>query len=267
MNEIQQEEVFKTLLENLLSNYSEYDNIINFIEDNNHDSLLAPDFAEELSKYEDDVEGIFGFQLFDIDTESLNIKFYDPIKNVASAIKCIKELSPDNFERICALYLDFLGTTSRPNITKKSHDQGIDFVGIIERNRNNKLLTKNMNVNRIYLIGQAKHYSSEKVTSKEIRELAGSLFLLKNRNFALLQSIYKNLIDNIKAFTPIYAYFITSNYFTQSGKTLCINADIMPVDRILLGFTFGLNNLFHNSNGEFDKSILEEKLLEIDYIN
>ncbi|WP_168413080.1 restriction endonuclease [Bacillus salacetis] len=266
MNKLQKEEEFKSLLEFLLTNYSEYNNIINFVEDHDYDSLLANDFAEELSKYEKDVESIFGLQLFDIDTNSLNIKFFDTIKNVVKALEVIKSLSPHDFERLCALYLHFLGSSKRPNVTRKSHDQGIDFVGAIERDLDNKILAKNMNINRVYLIGQAKHYKEDRVGSKEVRELAGSLLLLKSGNFALLQGIYKGLVENIKAFTPVYAYFITSYYFSQSAKTLCMNSDIMPVDRILLAFTFGLNHEYHNVSGNFDNDILVRKLAEIDYI-
>ncbi|WP_100401308.1 restriction endonuclease [Bacillus sp. FJAT-42315] len=266
MNELQKEEKFKILLETLFDEYQDYNNLINFIEDNGYDFDFAKDFVEELTKYEKDIENIFKLNIFDVDIDSFNIKFNTKVlNNVKEAIQTIKELEAFDFEKLCALYIEFLGTTGKPNVTRRSHDQGIDFVGVIEKEVLTRLFVKNMSINRLYLIGQAKHYKNDKVTSKEIRELAGSLYLLKNQNFALLENPYKNL--DIKAFTPIYSYFITSYYFSESAKRLCDNADIMPIDRILLGFTFGLNNSYHDSLGNFSKDLLLQELHKIDYFS
>ncbi|WP_146810487.1 MULTISPECIES: restriction endonuclease [Aneurinibacillus] len=165
---------------------------------------------------------------------------------------------------MCALYLKFLGCIS-VNCTPPSHDQGIDFVGVIHPEDDARFFAKNRIASKIYIIGQAKHYQSEKVHSHEVRELAGSLHLLKSRNFALAGDIYKNL--EINAYTPIYAYFITSNYFTSAARQLCLNADIMDVDRILLALTFATNSQYHDGSGTIYEQSLWDALHTVSSIS
>ncbi|MGE8003548.1 restriction endonuclease [Lysinibacillus sp. NPDC093216] len=179
------------------------------------------------------------------------------------ALEQIKGLIPDDFEKLCALYIKFLGTTGNPSVTKHSHDQGIDFIGIVEKKNNSRLFSSKSNINKFYLIGQAKHYNDEKVTTNEIRELAGSIYLLKTQGFALKNNPYPNLI--IKSFTPIYVYFITSFYFSEHAKRLCLNSDIVPIDRMLLAFTFGLNIDYYNDDNKFCESKFSEALSSINY--
>ncbi|WP_281887829.1 restriction endonuclease [Paenibacillus sp. YYML68] len=266
MKNIRVEEKFKELLEDLILRYSAYNNIISFIEDvsENDDVLsLAKDFSEELSLYESDIERIFGVDIFNIDYDTLNISFINPIiDNIATALSYISDLTPENFEKLCAIYIKFLGTTGDPKVTRKAHDQGIDYIGVVERSERSKLFSSESNVNRYYLIGQAKHYEKDKVTSKEIRELAGSIYLLKYKGFALKDNPYSDL--SLKAFTPIYVYFITSNYFSESAKRLCFNADIIPIDRMILAITFGLDVSYQDS-GLFASSKLSQAINNINF--
>ncbi|MGZ0889803.1 restriction endonuclease [Bacillus velezensis] len=267
INIIRKEDTFKSLLEILFLQYQHYNNLITFI-DNNYETndplTMAKDFAEELSLYETDIEEIFSTNIFDINSETLDINFNtDLLNNISKALIEIKALIPHDFEKLCALYIKFLGTTGIPNITKHSHDQGIDFVGIVERKVHSRLFSSKSNINKIYLIGQAKHYDTDKVKSNEIRELAGSIYLLKTKGFALKDDPYPNI--SIKSFTPIYVYFITSYYFSEAAKRLCIHSDIMPIDRILLALTFGLNSEYHDVTGHFCPYTLKNALSNINY--
>lgn len=267
MDTIRREDTFKSLLEILLLQYQHYNNLINFIDNNyeTNDSLtMAKDFAEELSLYETDIEEIFSTNIFDINNETLDIIFNtELLNNISIALTEITALIPHDFEKLCALYIKFLGTTGVPNITKHSHDQGIDFVGVVEKNVDSKLFSSKSNINKIYLIGQAKHYDTDKVKSNEIRELAGSIYLLKTKGFAVKNDPYPNI--SIRSFTPIYVYFITSYYFSEAAKRLCKNTDIVPIDRILLALTFGLNSEYHDSSGNFSPSIFKNAIGNINY--
>lgn len=270
VNNLRKEHHFKLLLEHLFLTFDDYDNLITLVTNctqNETDLLsLATDFAEELSLYKANIESIFNMDIFDIDEDTLNIQFnLSILQNIRLAIRAIKALTPRDFERLCAVYIEFLGTTGKPNITKDSHDQGIDFIGVIEKSEDSRLLHAHQNINKIYLVGQAKHYEKEKVSSYEIRELAGSIYLLRTKGFAVQNNPYVGV--DLKSFTPIYPYFITSYYFSESAKRLCLNTDIIPVDRILLAITFGLNRRFHDDEEVFSASKLHEILAEMDYFN
>ena len=267
MNSIRKEEEFKIKLEKLLIEYSSYTNLISFIEDCTvaGDFLrLAQDFAEELSLYETDIEEIFSSNIFDINNDTLDISFnYGLMNNISLALVAIKNLIPNDFEKLCALYIKFLGTTGNPNITRHSHDQGIDFIGIVEKNKKSRLYSAKSSVNNVYLIGQAKHYEKDKVKTNEIRELAGSIYLLKTKGFGLKNDPYSHV--TIKSYTPIFVYFITSFYFSESAKQLCLNTDIVPIDRILLALTFGLNKDYQDTSGFFSIHKFQAAISSIDY--
>lgn len=257
------EEVFKAWLEQLIRDYDQFDNLFSFIESKFPDYTdqldVIQDFAEELINYEKDVEELFQKDLYNIDPETLNIQFVKrEFENIRNALAYICSVSANDFERLCALVLKYIGC-SRVHSTKRTHDQGIDFVGIIRDEKERKLLYRGNAVSKIFVIGQAKHYEYGKVEAKEVRELAGSIYLLRSRSFAVVDEPYKGITSEIKAYTPIFAYFITSNFFTQSAKQLCKNADIMFVDRILLAMIFGLAEDYQQegcfSTKELEKAI------------
>jgi hypothetical protein len=267
MSNIQREEKFKRVMEIFFYKAECYDNILSFIEgeiENDFTLDFAQDFTEELEKYLNNIEETFNEQIINIDAETLNYNIFNPtFFNIKNALDTIKKLTASEFEKLCALYLKFLGC-SKVNATKHSHDQGIDFVGIILPEETPRIYSKNFNISQTFIIGQAKHYDVAPVHVNEIRELAGSLYLLRSRSFAALNNPYEHL--NIKAFSPIYAYFITSNYFTHIAKRLCINSDIMPVDRILLAITFGLIDDYKDDNRVFNSYKLINAIGEIEII-
>ncbi|MGG4314886.1 hypothetical protein ABEW35_10580 [Bacillus velezensis] len=113
INIIRKEDTFKSLLEILFLQYQHYNNLITFI-DNNYETndplTMAKDFAEELSLYETDIEEIFSTNIFDINSETLDINFNtDLLNNISKALIEIKALIPHDFEKLCALYIKFLG--------------------------------------------------------------------------------------------------------------------------------------------------------------
>ena len=105
-------------------------------------------------------------------------------QNIQKIAKYIDELEATKFEKYVALLVkifDYELTFA----TKKSHDQGIDFMGI----KKFKLFDSNR---KSYLIGQAKKYNSL-VDINEIRGFAGSVLLLRNREFSQAKKVYEDI--------------------------------------------------------------------------
>lgn len=194
----------------------------------------------------------------ELDTDTLIYKVDDHYKNdLMNLTKVIEEITADDFEKLCALFLKEIVKCESVNATQRSHDQGIDFVGY--KKYVQCLTTEEQNNNLLYVIGQAKHYKDRCVDTGEIRELAGAIYLLKTNDFAKKRNgasekvIYNNL--NIDAFTPIVPYFITSGYFSDYAYVLCKNAAIIAIDRLGLILNFVFSNKF-NTRGQ--KEIVKE---------
>lgn len=174
-------------------------------------------------------------------------------KNVQKIASYINNLSATKFEKFAALVIQ-LFDYELTYATKASHDQGIDFIGI----KTFKLFDSNR---KSYLIGQAKKYNSL-VDINEVRGFAGSVLLLRNREFGQTKEVYKTV--NMKSFTSVEGIFATSYFFSKHAITLCDNSDIISldfVDLILLTekaimekkLEIETNNLFINS--KTDKAI------------
>ncbi len=190
-------------------------------------------------------------------TYALDLNYKDDFINIT---KVIEQISADDFEKLCALFLKEIVQRESVNATQRSHDQGIDFVGY--KKYVQCLTTGEQNNNLLYVIGQAKHYSSQSVETTEIRELAGSVYLLRSNNFSKKRNgkgdkvIYSNL--EINAFTPIVPYFITSNYFSKYAYILCKNASIIAIDRLGLSLNFLFSNRFKGMTQEDIKKEIQK---------
>lgn len=185
--------------------------------------------------------------------------------DLINLLEVIDSLSAEDFEKLCALYLKEIVRCEAVNATQHSHDQGLDFIGY--KRYVNCLTTCEQNDNLLYVIGQAKHYKGEYVHSSEVRELAGAIYLLKCNDFAKKRRSWgdRTIYDNVEidAFTPVVAYFITSNYFTEYAYILCRNAAILAVDKLSLVFALLFKRIF---NGMSKNEIVEE-IQKIDRIS
>lgn len=141
--------------------------------------------------------------------------------NIQKIASYIDSLSATKFEKFAALLIKIFGY-ELTYATKLSHDQGIDFIGV----KNFKLFDSNR---KSYLIGQAKKYKSL-VNIDEVRSFAGSVLLLRNREFSQTKEVYKTV--NMKSFTSVEGIFATSYFFSPPALTLCENSDIISLDFI-----------------------------------
>ena len=173
--------------------------------------------AEDITGFFATIEEAYNINLLKFDTETFIYKVDENYRiDLINLLEVIDSLSAEDFEKLCALYLKEIVGCEAVNATQHSHDQGLDFIGY--KRYVNCLTTCEQNDNLLYVIGQAKHYKGEYVHSSEVRELAGAIYLLKCNDFAKKRRSWgdRTIYDNVEidAFTPVVAYFITSNYFT-----------------------------------------------------
>ena len=261
----EEEKKFRDVMEKLILYSDRIDNVYGLYEEvygkeygDGESGREIEELAEKISLFFENVKEKYNYCLLEMDTDTLIYKVDDHYKNdMMNLTKVIEQITADDFEKMCALFLKEIVKCESVNATQRSHDQGIDFVGYKKYIR--CLTTEEQNKNLLYVIGQAKHYKDTCVDTKEIRELAGAVYLLRTNDFAKKRNgksekvIYSNL--NIDAFTPIVPCFITSNYFSDYAYVLCRNAAIIAIDRLSLILNFLFSNKF---NAMSQKEIMEE---------
>lgn len=245
----EKEKLFREMVEKLIIFSDEIDDVYGLYQQvyDKTDTNEVSKLAENISVFFEQVKESYGVSLLNLDTETyiyhIDKRYKDDLVNIT---KVIEMISAEDFEKLCALFLKEIIKCEAVNATQRSHDQGIDFVGY--KRYVKCLTTDEQNDNLLYVIGQAKHYQNQCVETSEIRELAGSIYLLrsndfsKKKNSADEKAIYGNLV--IDAFTPIVPYFITSNYFSSYAYVLCKNAAIIAIDRLSLVLNLVFSDMF-----------------------
>ena len=219
-----------------------------------NDSYEIEQVAEGITTFFETIEAAYKINPLKFDTDTFIYKVDDNYRtDLINLLEVIENLEADDFEKLCAMYLKEIVECEAVNATQHSHDQGLDFIGC--KKYVNCLTTCEQNDNLLYVIGQAKHYKSQCVEASEIRELAGAIYLLKSNDFAKKKTFWGYSNVQIDAFTPVVAYFITSNYFSEYAYILCRNAAILAVDKLSLVFAFLFKGIF---NGMSKEEIIKE---------
>ena len=143
--------------------------------------------------------------------------------------KYLRDLSPESFEKLCVRALSLLGVP-RPILTPYRADQGIDFFGKMSlgdlTGHGPQFPVFESDV-VIWLVGQAKHYFHSKISTPDIRELAGSTVLGRSRDFPQ-EGILQEL--KIRTFDPVVMLFFTTGEISTDGWSLCRKAGIAAMD-------------------------------------
>ncbi|WP_171210285.1 MULTISPECIES: restriction endonuclease [unclassified Ruegeria] len=95
-------------------------------------------------------------------------------------------INPNDFEWLCGRTLS-LFQVEEEFVTRSSADQGIDFLGRVPVGEILKPAVIDPGPEqhfKVWLVGQAKHYQATQVSTKDIRELVGSVALAKSKVFA-----------------------------------------------------------------------------------
>lgn len=143
-------------------------------------------------------------------------------------------LSPTEFEVLCGGVLRLFGVDD-PKVSRRSADGGVDFYGqapfakVLAPERLPAGAEKDL---RVWIVGQAKHYKSVKVSTKELRELVGSAELARSKIFAgstdPLDALTARICD------PIFYMIITSGKFTSDSRELIARSGIIALDQLQL---------------------------------
>lgn len=189
--------------------------------------------------------------LFDIDDAIGDVVKADQI--VFDILSNVESLRPDQFEKLSARIMGYLGFTTGFTGTKKSWDEGIDFFAYRTSDR-----YKGDN-HREIVFGQCKRKLRTNVVGVgEIRELAGAVELFKKGEFASTNSTtsYKAIGEKVKSFTPLNVFFMTSGFYNSGAKQLCDRSNIIPINLIDLVYMIyrGIDSgdLDWRTNGFFD---------------
>lgn len=213
------------------------------------------DYEEEIKTPEDIVE-ICGFlesyndkydrKLFRVEIN--NASFYKRHKIISDVIISIRELEPNNFEKLSALICKCFGYSKEYAATKTTHDEGIDFIASTDLEEINIDYQK-------YAIGQCKHFDEILVDVKDIRELAGSVLLFSRKEFSSIKGSYSRI--RLGAFSNTSVFYISNYFFSEPAIQLCDKIKIIPLDilDIALICTKGIhmNKLkWASANGKFN---------------
>lgn len=165
-------------------------------------------------------------------------------------------LSPTDFETLCGGVLRLFGVAD-PQVSRRSADGGIDFYGqapfaqVLAHDKLPAGVEKDL---RVWIVGQAKHYKSVKVTTKELRELVGSTELARSKVFAgntdPLDAMMARICD------PVFYMIITSGKFTADSRDLISKSGIIAIDQLQLA-----QLLADNGIGDAAETLTKDQLL------
>ena len=194
---------------------------------------------------------------FDYSAETNIVKKNNPL--ISTLFNSISALKPGEFEKLSAIVCKCMGYEYF-KATQPTHDQGIDFLA-------RKDIQEITTIRKDYIFGQSKHFGNKLVKTMEIRELAGSVYLFKRKEFALKGTIYVG--HDIKSFTSVKVFFITSYFFSDPAQRLCNRTNILHFDIVdvicicIGGLNKGLIDWFDASK-KFDQTKFDEDLANIE---
>lgn len=174
----------------------------------------------------------------------------------------LRRLTPDDFEKICVGLLKLLGVPN-PIQTPYRVDQGIDFFGkmsigdLIGHGALYPIFETGL---VFWLIGQAKHYLDTKISTPDIRALAGSAFLGRARAFPKEDSLPQL---NIRPCDPVIMLFFTTGQISSHGWALCKKAGIAAMDGEMIAAYLADKKVGIEEEGEmaeFSPKLFEEWL-------
>ena len=215
------------------------------------------DISAFLESYSDK----YYLKMFEIDSERAML--YKEYKIISDVIESIRELNPNNFEKLSALICKCLGYNKDYVATKKTRDEGIDFIASTD------LVEINIDYKK-HAIGQSKHFDKTLVDVKDIRELAGSVLLFSRGEFSTIKDNYSRF--RLGAFSNVSVFFISNYFFSEPAINLCDKSKIIALDilDIMLICSKGIKQgvlKWKTSNGIFahDKFLREIGKVSLEY--
>lgn len=172
----------------------------------------------------------------------------------ASYLNSLRELTPRQFEALCAGVLNRLGVTE-PVLTPYSGDEGLDFYGhlSLERRLLPEVVFPGLQTQLgIWMVGQAKHYSTGNVSTPDVRDLVGAVTLAKAHAFGSLREKYRDLA--IRVCDPVFYLFFTTSNLSSDAWTLLRSSGVVGMDGHMLS-AYLADQGIGLSEGTFDKAV------------
>ena len=143
--------------------------------------------------------------------------------NKAYYIRAFSDLSNDDFEVLCARVLS-LWRVEKDFVSRRSADQGVDFFGRVPFGEIMKPSAIGNGAERqlkLWLVGQAKNYSASQVSTKDIRELVGSVNLARSKTYAGSIDPLSQL--EMRTCDPVFFLFLQPESYQRMRGTYCRN--------------------------------------------
>lgn len=145
------------------------------------------------------------------------------------------------------------------HLSPRSGDQGIDFYGRLNFEGRLKQIYMLPSIDRrlrVWLIGQAKHYKSAKVSTPDVRELVGSIELARSRIHAGSRGLTGL---EIAPCDPIFYLFFTTGEISRDGWQLLERSGAIGLDGRMVA-SFLADSGMGLVDGEFDSISLNSWL-------
>jgi hypothetical protein len=164
-----------------------------------------------------------------------------------SYLGAMRRLRPREFEALCAGILNELGVRE-PVLTPYSADEGLDFYGRLPVK--GTVLPGLESQMSIWMIGQAKHYTVDKISTPDIRDLVGAVTLAKARAFGSPgEEKYADLA--IRVCDPVFYLFFTTSNLSSDAWRLLDRSGVIGMDGQMLS-AFLADHEIAQAGGVFD---------------
>jgi hypothetical protein len=160
-------------------------------------------------------------------------------------------VTPREFEALCTGVLSLLGVRE-PVLTPGVADEGVDFYGRLELGT---ILGPAYFIHDVtaqlkpWLIGQAKHYPANQVSTPELRELVGSVRLARAGVYGATTDKYPDL--NIRVCDPVFYLFFTTGTYSIPSWYVIKRSGVVGMDGSMLASFLADRGVGTNEVGEF----------------
>jgi hypothetical protein len=171
----------------------------------------------------------------------------------SSYVTALAEITPRELELLCAGLLSLIKADS-PQVTRFTADKGVDFFGRLhfEHHISPKdfFASWHRQLNA-WIVGQAKHYVDGTVSTPALRDLAGTVTLLKGP--LADRRPYPSLI--LRACEPVFHMLVTTGRLSNEVWKEIERSGAIGIDGEMLA-SFLASHAIGYSNGAFDSNAL-----------
>ncbi|MXN64769.1 hypothetical protein GR183_07610 [Stappia sp. GBMRC 2046] len=150
--------------------------------------------------------------------------------NTFEFISEFSTLTPNEFEILSGRVLS-LFNVEKGYVTRVSADQGIDFFGRVpfgELLKPSAITPGAEKQLKIWMVGQSKHYQATQVSTKDIRELVGSVSLAKSKVYAGSKDPLSDL--QMRTCDPVFFLFFTTGDISRDAMDLLSKSGVIAMN-------------------------------------